>query len=214
MTDGGQDEPARKVLVLYAHPRNDRSVTNVRLADAAREVDGVTLIDLYAEYPSFDIDVDREQDRLLTHDVLVFQHPLYWYSSPAILKEWQDLVLEYGFAYGHDTHALAGKLFFNAVTCGAGRDAYCVDGLHGHELRDLLLPFSRTFHLCRMQVLPPFALFGAGRPVADDRLDAHVDGYRRLLTGIVGGRLDVARTAGLLALSDHLDDLLPAEADA
>ena len=41
--------------------------------------------------------------------MIVFQHPVYWYSSPAILKEYQDLVLEYGFAYGHDGHALDGK---------------------------------------------------------------------------------------------------------
>ena len=38
-----------KILVLLAHPRPDRSEVNLLLADAAREVDCVTLIDLYAE---------------------------------------------------------------------------------------------------------------------------------------------------------------------
>ena len=54
-------------------------------------MEGVTFVDLYAEYPRFEIDVDREQARLLAHDVIVFQNPLFWYSTPAILKEWQDL---------------------------------------------------------------------------------------------------------------------------
>jgi glutathione-regulated potassium-efflux system ancillary protein KefG len=39
-------------------------------------------------------------------------HLLYWYSTPAILKEWQDLVLEHVFAYGHEGTKLHGKIFF------------------------------------------------------------------------------------------------------
>jgi len=46
--------------------------------------------------------------------MIVFHHPFYWYSSPAILKEWQDLVLEYGFAYGHEGTALRGKKSLSA----------------------------------------------------------------------------------------------------
>ena len=77
-----------RVLVLYAHPRSDRSEVNVHLARVAQQIEGVTLVDLYAEYPNFEIDVDLEQAHLVEHDVLVFQHPVYWYSSPALLKEW------------------------------------------------------------------------------------------------------------------------------
>jgi hypothetical protein len=119
------DAPARRILVLFAHPSLDRSEANRPLAEAARAVEGVTLADLYAEYPSFEIDVDREQERLLAHDVICFLHPLYWYSTPAILKEWQDLVLEHGFAYGAEGNALRGKLFFNALTAGGAESAYC-----------------------------------------------------------------------------------------
>ncbi len=56
--------------------------------------------DLYEAYPDFGIDVGREQERLPAHDVVVFQHPLFWYSTAAILQEWKDLVLEHGWAYG------------------------------------------------------------------------------------------------------------------
>lgn len=32
--------------------------------------------------------------------MIVFQHPLYTYSCPALLKEWLDRVLSRGFASG------------------------------------------------------------------------------------------------------------------
>lgn len=97
---------SRKVLVLFAHPSQELSEVNRPMAEAVRDLDGITLVDLYADYADFQIDIDREQDRLLQHDVIVFQHPLYWYSTPAILKEWQDLVLEHGFACGTKGTAL------------------------------------------------------------------------------------------------------------
>ena len=48
------------------------------IAAAANGVDGVTHVDLYAEYPRHDIDIDREQTRLLEHQVIVLQFPLFW----------------------------------------------------------------------------------------------------------------------------------------
>jgi voltage-gated potassium channel Kch len=108
----------RKVLLLYAHPAPHKSRVNRQLVRAARDLPGVTLHDLYEAYPDLDIDVRREQERLRAHDVILFQHPFYWYSTPAIVKEWIDLVLEYGWAYGEGGHALAGKAWVHALTAG------------------------------------------------------------------------------------------------
>lgn len=107
-----------RVLVLFAHPSQHRSEANKPLFEQAKRVDGVTCVDLYAEYPTFKINIDREQKRLLDHDIIIFQFPLYWYSTPAILKEWQDLVLEYGFAYGTDGNELQGKKLLCSITAG------------------------------------------------------------------------------------------------
>ena len=96
------------VLVLYAHPSHARSEVNRPMFEAACNIDGVTAVDLYGEYPTFNMNVPKEQQRLLEHDVIIFQFPLFWYSTPAILKEWQDLVLEYGFAYGGKNQNTAG----------------------------------------------------------------------------------------------------------
>jgi putative NADPH-quinone reductase len=78
---------SRRLLVLFAHPSIERSEINSRLASLARQHPQCTLVDLYAEYPDYRIDVDLEQQRLRDHDVVVFLFPLYWYSTPAILKE-------------------------------------------------------------------------------------------------------------------------------
>jgi glutathione-regulated potassium-efflux system ancillary protein KefG len=198
----------KKVLVLFAHPRVDRSEINVVLADAARKVEGVDVVDLYAEYPTFDIDVNREQQRLLDHDVIVFQHPVYWYSCPALLKEWQDLVLEYGFAYGTEGTALESKVLFNAVTAGARSDVYSHHGGYSHELKDFFIPFEQTAKLCRMRYLPPFALFAAGHAVDEGRLDGHVRDYTTLLEALVEDRLDLDLAEARTTLSDGLDSLL------
>ena len=202
-----------RVLVLFVHPRTDRSEVNTVLAEAARALEGVTLVDLYAEYPTFEIDVEREQQRLLDHDVIVFQHPVYWYSCPALLKEWQDLVLEYGFAYGDDGTALDGKVLLNAVTCGARREVYCRNGGYGHELREFFAPFEQTALLCRMRYLPPFVLFAAGHAVVEDRLEDHIADYRLLLSALVEGRLDLVRAERQDTLSDHLLDLMSPAAE-
>ena len=68
----------KKVLILLAHPSMRRSEVSAQMARIAEWVPGVTVVDLYAEYPAFDIDPDREQQRLRDHDVLIFLHPFYW----------------------------------------------------------------------------------------------------------------------------------------
>jgi len=197
-----------KVLVLYVHPRPDRSGVNSHLAEAARRVAGVTFVDLYAEYPRFEIDVDREQARLVEHDVIVFQHPVYWYSCPALLKEWLDLVLEHGFAYGAEGHALDGKVLINAVTAGAREDVYTRSGDYRMSLRQFFAPFEHTALLCRMRYLSPLALYAAGHAAEEDRLAEHVERYRRLLRALVEDRLDVRGAERAECLRTELDELI------
>jgi putative NADPH-quinone reductase len=112
------------VLILFAHPALEKSRVHTQLLKAARGISGVTFHDLYETYPDFDIDVREEQELLLQHDVVIWQHPFYWYSAPAIIKQWEDLVLEHGWAYGSGGRQLAGKAIFNAVTCGGSGSLY------------------------------------------------------------------------------------------
>ncbi len=198
----------RHILVLFAHPSLDRSEVNRPLAVATAEVDGVTLVDLYAEYPDFQIDIDREQERLLAHDVIVFMHPLYWYSTPAILKEWQDLVLEHGFAYGSKGTALRGKIFFNALTAGGAEVAYCAQGYNHYTIRELLQPLEQTAILCGMRYLPPFALFASRTAVEEGRVDAHVSDWMRILEALRDERLDMEAVENLPKLNADLAGII------
>ena len=52
------------------------------------------------------------------------QHPFYWYSTPALVKQWEDLVLEHGWAYGSQGHALRGKRLLSIISAGGRAEAY------------------------------------------------------------------------------------------
>lgn len=104
----------KRILVIFSHPALQSSRANKQLLHAIEGLEGITLHDLCQRYPDMFINVKREQALLAEHDIIVFQHPFYWYSCPAIMKEWMDLVLEYGYAYGPEAHALNGKQWLSA----------------------------------------------------------------------------------------------------
>jgi putative NADPH-quinone reductase len=201
----------QRVLVLFAHPSLDRSEANIELLRSSRHRDGVSVVDLYAEYPTFRIDIDAEQQRLRDHDVVVFMFPLFWYSTPAILKEWQDLVLEYDFAYGARGDALHGKTLLCVLTAGGPEQAYCAEGYNHYPMRELLRPIEQTANLCGMRFIAPFALFGARTAMEDGRLGEHVAAWGRLLEALRDGRLDLEAAASLPTLNRALDRLIAPE---
>lgn len=178
------------VLVNYAHPGHRYSVANKALLAAARQLEKVTVVDLYAAYPRHDIEIQTEQQRLLAHDVIVFQFPLLWYSTPSLVKEWLDLVLEHGFAYGSGGDSLAGKTLLLAVTAAGPEPAYQLTGDQRFALRTFLTPLEQTARLCGMHYLPPYALFGSLRAHDEDRLQDHVEGYQRLLGALRDETID------------------------
>ncbi len=167
----------RKVLVQFAHPAFHKSRVNRILVEAVRNLPGVTFRDLYEEYPDLDIDVPREQSLLLEHEVIVFQHPFYWYSAPALLKEWQDLVLEYGFAYGDGGTHLRGKVWAEALTLGGSEHAYSRSGHNRFTVQELLAPVDQTAHLCGMRFAPPFLVYDALKNSATQGIAAKYRAY-------------------------------------
>jgi putative NADPH-quinone reductase len=193
--------PAKKILILFAHPAQRRSEVNIELAKAAKSLNFVTHVDLLDEYPEYHIDVDREQKRLIEHDIIVFQHPFYWYSTPAILKEWQDLVLEYGFAYGTGGTKLKGKIFFSTLSAGGSHEAYMKDGSNHFTVRQLLAPLEQTANLCGMTYLPPFTLFSSRRAYDEGRIGDHVEAWIETLTALSEGRIDLKSASRLEILN-------------
>lgn len=173
-----------RVLVVFAHPSLQTSRVQRRLLDRARGVPGVAVRDLYERYPEYDIDVEAEQAALEAHDVVVWQHPFYWYSVPPLLKQWFDLVLEHGWAYGSSGTALHGKTVLSMISAGGPADAYCAEGYNRFGVRQLLAPVEQTARLCGMRYLPPCVIFGTHRlSVPDIREEA--DRYAQLLGWLV-----------------------------
>ena len=183
----------KKILVVFGHPAFRRSKINAALRQAVENLDGVSFHDLYASYPDFLIDVPREQALCEGHDIIVFQHPFYWYSTPAIIKEWFDLVLEYDWAYGSGGNALVGKTTFQALTAGGGQESYRADGLNQFTIRELTTPFRATANLCGMDWLPPFAVLGIHQGIPQAECRRHAQNYRRSLIALRDDRLDLAK---------------------
>lgn len=179
-----QTNSAKKVLLLFAHPAQNNSEVNVPMFEIAKEVPNVTSVDLYELYPKYNINVEKEQERLLNHDVIIFQFPLYWYSTPAILKEWQDLVFEYGFAYGTNGTKLHNKLFLCAVSAGAKESAYCKEGKTHFSINDILTPFKAMTNLTGLEYLTPFVLFDARLAMEKGLLNDHIKQYKELLISL------------------------------
>ena len=199
--------PQRNILILFAHPALQKSRVNRHLARAVCDLDGVTFNDLYEAYPDFDIDVKREQDLLVANDIIVLQHPFFWYSTPAILKEWEDLVLEHGWAYGHDGTALRGKTALNALTSGGREEAYSASAPHRHTVRDFLAPIEYSLRLCGMDYLPPFVVHGTHRLNEEDIL-GHAEDYRRVIEALRDDTIDLDTARSQSRLNADLDRIL------
>lgn len=170
----------RRTLVIFAHPALERARIGPALVAAAAAAPHVEVRDLYELYPDFTIDVEAEQAALLRSERIVLQFPFFWYSAPALLKEWLDLVLTHGFAYGEGGTALRGKSLVCAISTGGGAFAYRPEGHNRYTIDEFLRPFDQTARLCRMSWEPPFAVHSAAI-LNDDDLRAAAASYARFL---------------------------------
>lgn len=192
-----------KVLIQFAHPVFSKSRVQKTLLKHCHDVEGVTINDLYEQYPDLYIDVRREQQLLLQHDIIVLQHPFFWYSSPAILKQWQDLVLEYNWAYGPEGDALKGKKVLSVISCGTAQEAYQPSGQSRYTMQEFLIPFKQTVSLCKMEYLPPFILYGTHH-ISQEKLEECGTRYARILKGLAAGTIRPEHYGQL----EHINDLV------
>ena len=170
-----------KILVLFAHPALQKSIAHKSLFNAIQDIEGITCHDLYDAYPDSFINIKHEQQLLLNHDIIVLQFPLYWYSCPAILKEWQDLVLEHGFAYGEHGDKLVGKKIMLAISTGGSANSYSTTGYNEHDISQFLLPFSQMSKLCNLDYLSPFVVNDIHKRHDAARITRKSQEYRQLL---------------------------------
>lgn len=173
-----------RTLILFAHPALEKSRVHRALLARRPDHPGLTFHDLYEAYPRLDVDVAREQALLEEHEILLFQFPFYWYSTPPILKQWQDLVLEHGWASGSRGTALRGKVGGVLLSTGGRREAYCAEGPNRFTVRQLLAPLEQTLRLCGVRFLPPWIVFGT-HGLGREEIEEAAGSYHDLLLRIV-----------------------------
>jgi glutathione-regulated potassium-efflux system ancillary protein KefG len=179
-----------RTLVLVSHPTLATSKANARLTDAIGGLPGVVIRHLEALYPDGKIDIAAEQAAALAAERIVFQFPFYWYSTPPMLKRWQDEVLVFGWAYGPGGTKLAGKTLQLVLTAGGPESVYRHGGYNLYPVRELLRPLEVTAHLVGMRLAEPLILYGVpnipGLVVPHDPAAEIADfaaRYRALLAG-------------------------------
>ena len=168
------------IVIYFAHLEIEKSVINRALCDAVRDLPQVNFRDLHELYPDFFIDVAVEQANLSEADLIVFQHPVYWYSTPAIIKHFLDTVFIRGFAYGPGGTALQGKDFLLVASTGAAAEEYQAGGIHHYPFNQLIHPIEQTARFCGMQFLQPLVLQG-GQSLPQQAIQQHAARYRELL---------------------------------
>lgn len=165
-----------KTLVIVVHPNISQSRVNKTWMERIRQEDQVTIHELYQAYPDFQIDVEKEQQLLVGYDRIVFQFPFYWYSTPALLKQWQDVVLTYGWAYGSTGDKLRNKELVLAISAAGPEQAYQRDGYNYFTMNELTTPLKAMANLTGMKFLAPFTFHGVMQ-ASDEQLQHSAEEY-------------------------------------
>lgn len=192
-----------KILILFAHPLYEKSRIHKALKKAIPETSDITFRDLYELYPDFNINIKQEQQLLIEHDIIIWQHPVYWYSVPPLLKQWIDMVLEFGWAYGPGGDKLKGKYVMNVVSAGGQRTVYNPEGRNRFTVRQFFAPLDQTVMLCNMKYLAPFVVHGT-HSLTNDEIRDYASQYKMMLNKLLNGELDLVQSAN----SDYMNDLI------
>ncbi|MFB5759208.1 NAD(P)H-dependent oxidoreductase [Paenibacillus medicaginis] len=148
-----------KTMVIVAHPNLEASRVNRVFMREIHNQPNIDVRDLYSTYPNWNIDVEKEQQLLLSYDRIVFQFPFYWYSCPPLLKKWFDDVFTYGWAFGPEGNHLKGKEFMLATTTGGTEQSYQAGGDNWFTLSELFRPIQSTITRCNGTYIPAFVTY-------------------------------------------------------
>lgn len=149
-----------KTVVIFSHSYFENSVSNKAILEVLAKQENLEIRKLESLYPDGNIDVEAEQKALTEADVIVFQHPFFWYSVPPMLKKWIDEVMAYGFAYGSEGDKLKGKKFIHSFTTGGPKEGYTTEGYVGASVESLILPIKQMARLVQLEYLPPVITHG------------------------------------------------------
>lgn len=169
------------ILIIHAHPYPQRSRVCRTMLAAVGDLPGVEVRSLYDLYPDFDIDVIAEQAALRRADLIVWLHPIYWYSVPGMLKHWFDVVLLRHWAYGEGGNALHGKHCLWVTSTGGQESSFSETGAHRRTFAEFIAPVEQTARFCGMHWEEPIITHGA-HLISDDELGAAALAFKHRLS--------------------------------
>lgn len=164
-------------LIILAHPAFDKSLANKTIVDEVQNSNlEVEIRNIHSLYPDYKIDAKAEQEALLRHQTIVLQYPFYWYSMPAILKHWVDVVFEHQFAFGSKGDKLKGKNFVPSFTVGSSQSSYTALGFQHFRVYEFCKHLEQTAYHTQMNYIEPIYFYGtsmaAGYTEADIKSNA------------------------------------------
>lgn len=172
-----------QTAVILSHPNFEASTANRALTHAVRDLPNVGIAHLEALYPDGRIDTEAETQRLLGAERIVLQFPMYWYSTPPLMKKWQDDVLTPIFYLRPEIGArLAGKSIRIVTTTASEGDSYAAGGRNGFTVAQLLAPLRAMANRCGFVWQEPFLVHDMRAP-APEALALQGGRYRALLRG-------------------------------
>ncbi|MCO6524126.1 MAG: NAD(P)H-dependent oxidoreductase [Candidatus Schmidhempelia sp.] len=157
----------KKTLLLIAHPCLQESIINKSLIEKLKPLtsDNLIIHNICDSCINNQFDIDREQDRLVASERIIFQFPLYFYTCPAILKKWIEDIFTPGFAYGRKGELLGtklvGKQFSIIVSVGAAESMYTPGGILGVSMHELLKHMQSTIEYIGGIYTYPFYIYEA-----------------------------------------------------
>lgn len=172
----------KNTLIILSHPDIENSKYNKALVNCVENLDNVTLHHLDNSYGvvTNNFDIEKEQKLLMENDRIIFQFPLYWYSSPAILKSYQDEVFTHGFAYGKTGNKLHGKEFKIVSTIAGEENNYQNENDKVGTIEELFKPFQAVASSIGLTYTKSFLLYGVSS-MRDDFLLKKQNEYKEML---------------------------------
>lgn len=171
-----------KTLVVVGHPELADSASQTFFRAAANSLTGVVWHPLGVVF-----DRTTERQALWAADRVILQFPLYWYSAPAILKRWLDLVWDTDLL-GPAGDRLADKQLGLVVTTGRALREFQPGESQEYTLPELLRPFQALARAAQMAYLPPFTI-GQFAHLADRQRQVLLINYQQYLTAARPGHL-------------------------
>ncbi|WP_413628206.1 NAD(P)H-dependent oxidoreductase [Fructilactobacillus vespulae] len=144
-----------KTLVIISHPEYDDSETQAFLKKAVQNFTNVTWHRLPNQQT---FDPEEEQRLLMQFERIVFQFPMYWYSAPASLKQWEDDVLTRSFTFATEQARLAHKELLIVTSLGYPENDFQAGSREGFSISEMLVPYRALAYRSGMKFMSPLVI--------------------------------------------------------